>query len=156
MEALIGELVTLRALRKDFFAAYARVFSATIQQVLHVSGVAGELDYLQNQLTQQCMGNSLFYCMFANHDDVLIGAIAIRDMQYGTGGNLYNWVNESYWGRGYYQEALRLMVVHYFACTENRYFQAYVDVTNKRSYCALKKVRLCRFWHAAWAVWLAI
>lgn len=138
MDALAGERVTLRALRIDFFDAYQKVFSHTVQQLLHVSSIPGELEYLQHQINQHKAGNSFFYCMFTKNDNALIGAIAIRDVQCGAG-LLYNWVNELYWGQGYYQEALALFVRYYFTVTHTTHFQAYVDMENKRSYYALKK-----------------
>ena len=37
------------------------------------------------------------------------------------------------------QQAIALAAHNYFTCTQERYFNAHIDVTNMRSYCALKK-----------------
>jgi len=133
-----GQLVTLRLLHKDHFADYVQMFSPTVRHVLHVPGVENELAYLHERLSKVRQGTTLFYCVFDNQGDKLIGAIEIRD-QVEHQGQLYCWLNEQFWGNGRYQEALSLAAQTYFDTTQEHFFTARIDVSNQRSYHALRK-----------------
>ncbi|HZW60867.1 MAG TPA: GNAT family N-acetyltransferase [Candidatus Babeliales bacterium] len=138
MEAIRGNKVILRELHRNFFKAYTEQFTPLVRSILHVPSVEHELLYLEQRLHKMQAGKTLFYCVFDSADNHLIGGIEIRD-RLEHFGQLYSWLNECYWGNGRYQEALGLAAQSYFSLTQQRYFTAHVDVTNQRSYYALKK-----------------
>jgi len=138
MEEIKGKLITLRPLEESFFSDYIKMFSPKVRELLHVSGKQFELDYLHNRLEKQKLGTTLFYCIFENKKNKLIGAVEIRYMEE-TDSQLYSWLNEAYWGRGMYQEALLLISKEYFKEKKELFFRANVDFENIRSYRALKK-----------------
>lgn len=117
------------------------MFSQVVRAALHVFSVDSEIAYVRSSL--QIVG-MLFYGIFCS--GVLVGAIQIRDHQ-SHASQLYGWLNENYWGCGYYQEALQLVSRYYFETTAYHLLRAHVDVSNKRSYHALKK---CGFADCGW------
>lgn len=125
-----GTAIVLMPLTASLIDSYCAMFSPTIAQALHTD-VDAERVYIEQQCKQR---NGLFYCIVSCAAQTIMGAIAI-----GHNGALYSWLNEAYWGQGYYQQALVMLAGIYFAQTESRYFSAYVDVENKRSYYALTK-----------------
>ena len=135
---LVGERVTLRLLQSRYIADYLAMFSPQVQHILHVRDSSSEQDYLHNCLQRLEQGHTLFYCVFDNGDDHLIGAIEIRHTNESRG-QLYSWLHECYWGGGRYQEALALISNEYFNSFNTRFFNAHVDVANERSYRALQK-----------------
>lgn len=130
--------VTLRPLMHEMIHEYIAQFSTIIQHSLQVDSAVSEELYLREQLNNQETEATLFFCIFDNAKDMLIGGIAIRDPSIYRG-QLYCWLHESYWGKGYFKEALHAATHAYFKATEIRSINAYVDVVNKRSYYALKK-----------------
>lgn len=134
-----GLNINLQPLHASFFERYGQQFSFDVRKALQVVSVEQELHYLQACLDQQLLGNAtFFYCIFNNSTQDLIGAIEIRNASTSRG-QLYTWVHENYWGSGLFQEALQMATKAYFAQTKALYFDAHVDVTNMRSYKALKK-----------------
>lgn len=165
IENLVGKIVKLKPLTREYFDEYMSMFSETVKQFLHVQESNSEVKYLETRLEK----NSLFYCVFLNEQNKfsqansilaqdrqdragkLIGAIEIRDLTE-SDGQLYSWINENYWGSGAYQEALALISKKYFEICKSEpdrfsknsdakcfYYTANVDVENLRSYFALKK-----------------
>jgi len=135
---IVGKLVTLKALREAYFGEYLKAFSPKVRELLHVGSEESEIEYLQNRIAKQKKGETFFYCIFENKENKLIGAIEIRNLKE-TDNQLYSWVNENYWGTGIYQEALSLISQAYFSETKESSYNAKVDVSNMRSYYALKK-----------------
>lgn len=131
-----GNLITLRLLTTHYFQEYLSMFSEQIRSILHVTDIAAEERYLYDQLDNMQKGYTLFFCIFDNKDNQLIGAIEIRN---NAQGQLYSWLNERYWGGGRYQEALKLSTAWYFLKTNAPFIIAHIDSTNKRSYHALRK-----------------
>ena len=115
----------------------ARMFSATVCDLLHVDDLASEYDYLQHIIEKQ-QDRTLFYCVFSKVVGQLIGGLAIRDSRV-FASQLYCWLNEQFWGRGYLQEAMPLAMNAYFSFFNESYVRAHVDIDNMRSYYALKK-----------------
>lgn len=134
---LPGVRVTLRLLDIGYINDYIAMFSPRVQHMLHVRDSASECTYVHDCLVRVQQEQTLFYCVFDNHDGVLIGAVEIRHMQ--SRGQLYGWIHENYWGGGRYQEALSLISREYFRYFKALFFNAHVDVANERSYHALKK-----------------
>lgn len=138
MDEIRGILVTLRILRHMYVQSYLQMFSPIVQNMLHVPSIEHERIYLNHRLVHVLTFTTLFYCIFDNVDQQLIGAIEIRDrMQFS--GQLYSWLHEFYWGSGRYQEALLLASQQYFSLTQDLFFTAHVDVNNERSCGALRK-----------------
>lgn len=137
LRALIGECVTLRFLCSDHISEYLNMFSPTVCHWLHADQESESL-YLAQQLIAQAQGATYFFCIFDRESDRLIGGIEIRESIHR--GQLYAWMHEDYWGTGLYQEALALAARFYFMMTGASFFTAHVDVHNKRSYHALRKM----------------
>lgn len=135
---LVGRQVTLRLLHERYINNYFAMFSSQVQHMLHVQDVLSEQQYVHTSLTHLERNYTLFYCIFDNADNQLIGAIEIRTFNEDKG-QLYNWLHENYWGGGRYQEALALISAEYFRVFDTHFFNAHVDVTNERSYRALQK-----------------
>ena len=135
---LHGKRVYLQELQKTFFSAYIAAFSPRVRTLLHVSRVQSELDYVRARLKKLKAGTTVFFCIFDQGTNQLIGALEIRDPAE-CASQLYSWLHEDYWGTGRYQEALSLATEEYFLRSNKPFFYAHVDVSNKRSYHALKK-----------------
>jgi RimJ/RimL family protein N-acetyltransferase len=135
---IAGKQVTLRWLHPSFFLEYHQMFSPTVRDALHLRLAAPfevTRDFLQKQL-DGFTAMDLFYCIFDNTDNKLIGAIKIRDPQSEEAaqhGQLGVWMNEKYWGHNRYQEALALATQAYFAHTNAKSIGAFIDETNLRS-----------------------
>lgn len=138
MGEISGERVLARPLAEQHITDYLRMFSNTVRALLHVQSLESEYEYLHACIKKMREGLTHFYCLFNVGDDQLIGAIEIRSYQENRG-QLYSWLNEQYWGSGYYQEALGLVAACYFEQTARTFFSVHIDVENKRSYRALKK-----------------
>jgi RimJ/RimL family protein N-acetyltransferase len=136
--SIAGTLVTLQTLQEQHFNDYLTMFSPTIRHMLHVPALENELNYLRDRLEKQQQNATHFFCIFDNELSKLVGALEIRDSEQHRG-QLYCWVHEQFWGKGHYQEALALAAHAYFALTPHQFFTARVDVTNTRSYYALRK-----------------
>jgi RimJ/RimL family protein N-acetyltransferase len=132
---LRGRQITLKIFSKKQLTSYFTSFSSTVQLLLHVTTLEQEYAYLGDIEQEK---NDWFYTIFCNHVNELVGAIGIRE-QNKLRGQLYCWLNEQFWGRGYCQESVFLLAKEYFCNTGNQFFTAHVDTDNKRSYYALKK-----------------
>ncbi len=131
---LEGSLVTLWPLSGEHIDSYLHHYSARVRAILHVTDSAQERFYLE-----QCIHNASFFYIIALKKSVTtIGAIEIREPTYRS--QLYCWLNENYWGNGYFQEAMPIVAAHYFKTTGHPTIHACVDYDNERSFYALKKV----------------
>lgn len=133
---LMGSLVVLRPLNPTYFEEYRALFSPLVAQILHAGSVESEMEYVRDRYEKMQQGIGIFYLIFNQAENKLMGAIAVREHERGQ---LYSWLNEQYWGGGRYQEALKLVTDYYFAQTGMPVITAQVDMTNPRSYAALKK-----------------
>ncbi|MFC1842017.1 GNAT family N-acetyltransferase, partial [Candidatus Dependentiae bacterium] len=97
--------------------------------------------FLTNKMKDMQDGKTIFYCMFDNAEDRLIGAIEIREPRC-PNGQIGSWLNENYWGHGRYQEALDLILKEYFEHENVATVNAYVEKDNVRS---LKAHQKCGF-----------
>ncbi len=140
---IMGNHIVLRQLSSVYYTEYIDMFSLQVQSLLHASA-QGELDYLQERLEKMEEEKTFFYCIFSTENNKLIGAIEIRN-EHESAGQLYIWLNEQYWGAGLYQEAIRLCSQEYFKHTNKPFFTAHVDISNRRSYLALKKCGFAEF-----------
>ena len=142
-ECIPGKIVTLKKLKDEYFIDHHNMFSNTVRDSFespkHIT-----LDYTiryLRRIMQNCdEEKSLYYCIFDNKDNVLIGGIDIRERNELDNGQLGCWLNEHYWGHGRMQEALKLITKTYFALhPEATDYIAHVRPWNKRSYHALRK-----------------
>ncbi len=135
---LVGQAVILKPLAHHYVDQYLHMFSPHVRHVLHVSSLDDERVYLQQQLLEQKRDNTFFYCVFDKVLTQLVGAIEIRNPAQHLG-QLYCWLNEQFWGAGHFSESLALISQAYFSSSKDNLLRAHVDVSNKRSYYALKK-----------------
>jgi len=136
---LQGKLVTLQPLREQFFEEYHRMFSPTVRHWLGLPSTADmqvTVDFLSAALVDEQY--YLFYGIFDNQTNKLIGSIVVRSPEYPKG-QLGSWLNEHYWGGGRYQEALYLALKKYFELTGSDSIFAYVEEGNVRSLRAHQK-----------------
>lgn len=133
---LKGSLVTLRLVQHDFLEAYCAMFSPAVRRALNVKSLYAEGRYVLDWLATPLQ--DFFYGIFDNNSGLFVGAIAIRHKEQ-YAGQLYGWLNEDFWGRDFYQEALALIALMYFKKTQELFFTAHVDIGNQRGYYALKK-----------------
>lgn len=133
-----GRDITLRPLQIEFIDQYLASFSEEVQSALFVDSPQLERDYLIEGLTKCQQGDAVFFCIFENLHNHLIGAIEIRPSPQHSG-QLYCWLNEVYRGKGMLKEAMELAAKEYFKLTGRIFFNAHVDICNNRSYRALKK-----------------
>jgi RimJ/RimL family protein N-acetyltransferase len=142
-EEVKGKIVTLRALKKEYFIDYHNAFSNLVRQNLEFPEFITldySIRYLQDQLSKSQKGNILLYCIFDNKDNKLIGEIEIRERNEDDPGQFGWWINEAYWGGGRAQEALKLITNIYFRLKpQEKSFIAHVRLWNKRGYYSLKK-----------------
>lgn len=141
-DGVTGNFVTLRTFKEEYLQAYYNMLSPTIRQCVGLSDTVGfaEISTRLRWLMQwQINKMALIYAIFDNNTGLLIGIIQIVDQSLVTTGQLACWIHESYWGSGYFQEALSLISQTYFAITNAPGFTAHVKISNKRSYGALKK-----------------
>lgn len=128
--------VTIRSLVESDLDEYERLFTPHVQESLYVSSSAIERIYIKERIAQHETGTTFLFGVFC--DDYLIGALEIRSALTSRG-QLYCWLNEQFWGNGYFQTALDLAASFYFNHTNERYITAHVYCDNMRSYRALKK-----------------
>ncbi len=129
-----GLSVDLYTLADDLVDQYLQNFSPTIQSLLHVHDIKYEQEYLEHALQSL---KPFFYLIADKNSQTIMGSIEIRDPGYRC--QLYCWINEQYWGQGFFQEAMKLATQNYFATTDAQSITARVDLDNKRSYYALQK-----------------
>jgi RimJ/RimL family protein N-acetyltransferase len=128
--------VTIRSLIESDLDDYERIFTPLVQEALHVSSAAAERIYIKERIAHHADGTTFLFGVFL--DNTIIGALEIRDASTSRG-QLYCWLNETFWGNGYFQKALMLAATCYFQHTNERFITAHVDCNNLRSYRALKK-----------------
>lgn len=131
---LMSHNITLRPLAEQYIENYLAALSQKILKLLAISSHEAERNYLLQRLAEP----TFFYCAFENQSQLFIGALEIRPPHYRS--QLYNWINEQFWGNGYYQELLTTCIPAYFKHhPQETQVQARVDISNVRSYYALKK-----------------
>ncbi len=134
-QKISGKSVALYQLEDEHIKPYLKLFSPTVQELLHVKDSASEERYLRGTLQEN---NVHFYVVSDSSTDLIIGSIEIRKPGYRS--QLYCWLHEQFWGTGKFYEAMQLASQDYFQKTDERSIAARVDIDNKRSYYALKKV----------------
>lgn len=139
MEKKLNE-VTLICLDESNVQIYLALFSPVLWPYLHVANLDDEKAYLLDCLARKHRGvPTFFYLIYDNTTDTYVGAVQIR-LPHENKGQLYCWINEKYWGRGYLKPAIELAAENYFKETDLSEFSALVYCDNQRSYHALKKV----------------
>lgn len=103
----MSNTIFIRKLQRDDIEAYMKMFSPAVRGALFVSSLQEEREYVIVHLEQQLHGMTHFYGIFLSDRNQLIGAIEIRDAN-AYRGQLYCWINEQYWGAGYFLEAMRV------------------------------------------------
>lgn len=130
-------LVYIRFFEPSYIEYYFNNLSQAVCSVLHIVSADQEQDYLLNELEQQRKGNTLIFALFS-HAHHFLGIIMIRSSEKSRG-QLYCWIHERWWNFGYFGQGMQLAQQEYFSLTNDFFFTAHVDVSNVRSYYALKK-----------------
>lgn len=138
-----GSIISLKKLHEAFFIDYHNMFSHVVREAFesprHIT-IEYTIRSLRRIIRQTNENKTLYYCIFDNHDNRLIGGIEIREYNEHDNGQLGFWLNENYWGGGRAQEALQLITNAYFAkYPQLKSYIAHVRPWNKRSFYALKK-----------------
>jgi RimJ/RimL family protein N-acetyltransferase len=123
-------------LHEQLIASYLASFSPTVMQMLHVRSLEEEYAYLQSRISRPTYERNFFFCLM--NGATCIGALEIRDPAIHAG-QLYCWLHESVWGKGYLQWAFTISAAWYFIMTQESFITAHVDMNNWRSHQALKK-----------------
>lgn len=130
-------MITLHLLNEALISEYLAQFSKIVQKRLGSNSIEAERDYVIYRLKQQNSALTHFYAIL-DYKNNLIGAIEIRDRAEAAS-QLYIWINEVYWGKGYAVQAIKQAAHVYFKETEQKTIQACVDFDNEQSIKALKK-----------------
>ena len=138
-----GKVISLKLLTEQHFLDYHNMFSDTVRKNLefpkHIS-LGYTMAYLRSEMKKTERGEQLLYMIFDNKDNTLIGGVEIREDNDLDPGNLGCWVNENYWGKGRFQEALKLINEEYFRLRPDRKeYIVFIRKWNKRSFHAFKK-----------------
>lgn len=138
-----GKVITLRALKEDYFLDFHNMFSSTVRKAMEFPETIS-LNYtirmLKLELEKISQRKTLYYVIFDNKDNKLIGYIEIREKNPDDPGQFGWWINENYWGGGRAVEATKLIAKTFFRLYPDRdSFIVHVRIWNKRSYAALKK-----------------
>lgn len=130
--------VYVKELSTEYVQDYLDMFSTTVQKILGVSSLWNEFEYVHTQIKKQKEGKTFLYGVFEQEKNHLIGSIEIRSEEHR--GQLYTWLHQDYWGKGFFQDAFGLVRLEYFAeYKESNKFTARVDVSNTASLKALLK-----------------
>lgn len=129
--------VALQSLQELHIPYYLQSFVEPVRRLLHVTGIDAERDYLYERLPLVDRQETFFFVLMHTVRAFCLGAIEIRGP--GHSGQLYCWLHPDFWGKGYFGQALQVAAAHYFETTHALYFTAHVDISNGRSYAALKK-----------------
>ena len=138
-----GKIVTLKKLREEYFIDFHNMFSIKVRDLFespkHIT-LNYTINILRYVMDLNDKGETLYYCVFDNKDNRLIGAIEVREKNDIDPGQLGCWINENYWGSGRIQEAYKLIAQTYFSVKpQETSFNAHVRTWNIRSYKAMKK-----------------
>jgi len=140
-DILYGKIVTLKVLIADYFQSYHDMLSPIVREAV---GIPKEQTFeetekfLKETLAKISNNKTLFYCIFDNVENKLIGSIELREPGF-FNGQLGCWVNENHWGNGRYQEALDLLLKEYFSCIDEHAVNVYIKKKNVRSLKAHEK-----------------
>jgi RimJ/RimL family protein N-acetyltransferase len=137
MLPIIGTEFILDVFQESYIQMYLDAFVEQVQILLHVPNIFAEQQYLAERLSLVALQQTFFFVLLHRLSGRCIGAIEIRGPEHP--GQLYCWLHPDFWGKSYFQEAMRLAAQVYFSMTGLLCFTARVDVTNIRSYYALKK-----------------
>lgn len=125
--------IIIEPLQLQHIDSYLAQFSFIIRRTLSVFSLDSERAYLE----MRCAATNFFYVIKDTHTASIIGAIEIRDP--GHLSQLYCWLNEQYWGRGYFSYAFKQVLYLYHDATGEKIITACVDENNLQSLRALMK-----------------
>jgi RimJ/RimL family protein N-acetyltransferase len=137
-----GTLITLKKLKEEYFIDFHNMLSMSVRRDMEYPEhmpLDWTIRLLREEKEKDTANKTMFYCIFENKTNRLIGEIQIRDKTDADRGQMGCWINENYRGQGYIQEAIKLATAVYFRTTDEDHFIAHVRLWNPRSYKALKK-----------------
>ena len=147
-DSIKGKIITLKKMTLAAAFDYYTMFSPAVRKGLEYpeETTFGEIEYnVQYEVNQMKKGLAVYYNIWDNRDDQMIGSINIREKKEGDPGQLGMWLNEKYWGGGRIQEAQFLISQAYFkARPENDDYIVHVRQWNIRSYKSMEKFGFIR------------
>jgi len=141
-QEIIGSIITLRRLEPKHFRGYHEMFSDAVREAIsYPKHITFEFtkSLLLYELRKEAEGKMIYYCIFDNKDQKLIGSIEIKEKNEEDPGQFSVWINENYWGGGRFLEAVDIISTVYFKYVGAEKYDAHVELFNRRSYHALKK-----------------
>jgi RimJ/RimL family protein N-acetyltransferase len=134
-------MISLVPLELSLIDRYLGALSPRVADLLHISCLEQEKQYIMPYCEKNLMWP--FFVILESAEGNAIGGIQIRSPEISVG-QLYCWINEQYWGKGHFRAALIQACRTFFTHnSEESLITAHVEVTNERSYYALKKVSFC-------------
>lgn len=133
---LVGSRVELHPLEPSMFEEYLKAFSEAVRLYIGVD-LESERIYIESHYQKRLIGETVFFVFFHKGTKALMGAIEIRPEHYR--GQLYYWLNEYFWSKGFLQEGLSLILSYYHLSTQKKSVTAFIDVSNILSIKALQR-----------------
>ncbi len=138
-----GSVITLKALKEEYFADLHHMFSNEVRKGLDFPAVidfAYSIAYFRHLEHRAHVSKGILYTIFDNVDQAPIGTIEIREYDPEDVGQMGMWINEKYWGGGRTVEAIKLISKAYFNLyPSEKDFIIFARPWNQRSYKALLK-----------------
>jgi len=138
---ILGDVVTLKQLSPEHFESYHTMFSPIVREAVGIpkeQTLEETKKFLAKKVAEIQENKALFYCIFDNATNLLIGSIEMREPGF-ENGQLGCWINEYYWGHNRYQEALDLLLKEYFKKAGFDEVNVYIKQENIRSVKAHQK-----------------
>ncbi|MFH1644122.1 MAG: GNAT family N-acetyltransferase [bacterium] len=137
-----GNVVTLKRFDLKYFNDFHKIFSKEIRKAIEYPekitfGFTKSM--LLHDMKLEREGKGIFYFIFNNKDNKLIGWIEIKDKNIEDPGQFSISINENYRGKGRAQEAIQIISDIYFKYKDEDEYIAHVRLWNQRSYKALIK-----------------
>ncbi len=138
-----GNVITLKKMKQADFEPFFEMFSDQVRKMFSFSDEtktdAWKKSFFEYELWRQKQGEMLYYCIYDNAENRLVGGIDIRAFWRHDPGMIGFWINEKYYGSGRMHEATNLLVEKYLEVMDIPVINAYVEPFNQRSFAACKK-----------------
>jgi len=154
-DEIAGKVITLKRYQPEYAKAFMKMCTPVVRKPLYLD-FPWTLENVKKQLQKEARiekkGDTLWYLIFDNADEQLVGSVQIREYapyRKSMPGQFTCWLNEKYWGGGRIREAIKLIAHEYFRLHKDaKHFDGHVEMDNLRSYYALKKAgfKLFKTW----------
>lgn len=145
-EEILGQNISLRRLQVSDIPEYDAMMSTETVQNLYVNGLAiiKDAQFTEREIKANVgkmeQGKEMAYVIVDNTTQRIIGGVTAHFENTNRDGSLISqWLNEKYRGKGYIQEALKLLTTKFFELTGKTRVSATARVENTPSVKALQK-----------------